>query len=201
VLSGVSFAAPGGGSCSASDAQGHYACTVPSGGSRTVTPSSSGYSFIPTSRTYTSVVTNQTTQDYTGSTLPRLANSVAGVLEKVITDPVKLPQIDGLAFARFANLFGVVEIANSGSGVINIDKVTASVTPNAHNIPGACRLDVHPNGDLYVSRAPRLSMARTEAPVPCRPLSTTWAAGSHACCRIEWTGQHRLRTRWLPLRR
>ena len=88
---------------------------------------------------------------WTSDAGPTLADGVAGVLEKVITDPVKLPRIDGLAFDRFGNLFGVLEIVNSGGGVVHIDKVTAAVTPIALNIPGSCRLDVHPNGDLYVS--------------------------------------------------
>ena len=63
-LSGVSFAATGGVSCTASDAAGHYACTVTQGWSGSVTPSLSGYSFTPPSRSYSSVAANQTTQDY-----------------------------------------------------------------------------------------------------------------------------------------
>src|SRR6266550_896887 len=63
-LSGVNFAAAGGGSCTVSDAAGRYACTVAQGWSGTVTPSLSGYSFSPSSRSYSSVATDQGAQDY-----------------------------------------------------------------------------------------------------------------------------------------
>ena len=53
---------------------------------------------------------------WTSGAWPSLADGIPGVLEKVITDPVKLPRIDGLAFDRFGNLFGVLEIVNSGGG-------------------------------------------------------------------------------------
>ena len=55
ALSGVSFAATGGVSCSTSNASGNYACTVPQGWSGTVTPSLSGYTFTPTSLSYSNV--------------------------------------------------------------------------------------------------------------------------------------------------
>ena len=42
-LSGVSLAATGGVSCTASNASGQYGCTVPQGWTGTVTPSLSGY--------------------------------------------------------------------------------------------------------------------------------------------------------------
>src|SRR5438067_12868070 len=58
-LSGVNFAAAGGGSCTVSDAAGRYACTVTQGWSGTVTPSLSGYSFTPSSRSYSSVAADQ----------------------------------------------------------------------------------------------------------------------------------------------
>jgi len=82
---------------------------------------------------------------------PQLAPGVPGTLEKFVSDPVNLPRIDGLAFDRFGNLFGVLEVVNSSGGVVYIDKVTGAVTPIALNIPGACRLTVHPNGDIYAS--------------------------------------------------
>ena len=63
----MNFAAPSGGNCAASDAQGNYACTVPQGWSGTVTPSLNGYSFAPTSRNYSSVAANQSAQDYTAT--------------------------------------------------------------------------------------------------------------------------------------
>jgi hypothetical protein len=65
ALSGVNFAASGGGSCTSSDATGSYACTVAQGWSGTVTPSLGGYSFSPPSRSYSSVAANQTAQNYT----------------------------------------------------------------------------------------------------------------------------------------
>ncbi len=65
-LGGVSFAAPGS-TCTASDSQGHYSCTVPQNWSGAVTPSLSGYTFTPASRSYSSVTANQTAQDYTAS--------------------------------------------------------------------------------------------------------------------------------------
>jgi len=63
-LSGVSFAATNGVSCSNSDATGSYACTVPQGWSGSVTPSLGGYTFTPASRSYSSVAANQTVQNY-----------------------------------------------------------------------------------------------------------------------------------------
>jgi hypothetical protein len=67
ALSGVSFAATGGVSCTSSDATGSYACTVPQGWTGTVTPSLSGYTFTPPSRSYSSVAANQTAQNYTAT--------------------------------------------------------------------------------------------------------------------------------------
>jgi hypothetical protein len=82
---------------------------------------------------------------------PQLAPGMPGVLEKLVTDTVNLPRVDGLAFDRFGNLFGVLEVVSAAGGVVYIDKATGAVQPIALNIPGACRLDVHPNGDVYVS--------------------------------------------------
>ncbi|MEO8306047.1 MAG: hypothetical protein ABI724_18200 [Betaproteobacteria bacterium] len=82
---------------------------------------------------------------------PKLADGIPGVLELVVFDPVKLPRIDGLGFDRFGNLFGVLEVVSAAGGVVTIDKATGGVLPIALGIPGACRLDVHPNGDVYVS--------------------------------------------------
>jgi len=65
-LPGVSFAATGN-SCTTSNAQGQYSCTVPQGWSGSVTPSLSGYAFIPASRSYSSVAANQTGQNYTAT--------------------------------------------------------------------------------------------------------------------------------------
>ncbi len=64
ALSGVSFAATGGVSCTVSDGSGSYACTVPQGWSGTVTPSLSGFTFTPPSRSYSNVAANQTAQNY-----------------------------------------------------------------------------------------------------------------------------------------
>ncbi len=50
------------------DATGNYTATVPSGFSGTVTPTKAGYAFTPASRTYTNVTSNQTGQNYSGST-------------------------------------------------------------------------------------------------------------------------------------
>ena len=68
ALSGVNFAASAGVNCTASNATGNYACTVPQGWTGTVTPSLSGYTFTPRSRTYSNVAANQTTQNYTAAT-------------------------------------------------------------------------------------------------------------------------------------
>ena len=70
ALSGVSFAATGGVSCSSTNASGSYACTVPQGWSGTVTPSLSGYTFTPTSLSYSNVTANQTAQNYTAAAPP-----------------------------------------------------------------------------------------------------------------------------------
>src|SRR5207244_12122164 len=67
ALSGVSFAATGGASCTTSDATGSYACSVPQGWTGTVMPSLAGYSFTPASRSYSSVAANQTAQNYTAT--------------------------------------------------------------------------------------------------------------------------------------
>jgi len=65
-LSGVSFAAPGN-SCTNSNAQGQYSCTVPQGWTGSITPSLSGYAFTPASRSYSSVTANQTAQSFTAT--------------------------------------------------------------------------------------------------------------------------------------
>jgi hypothetical protein len=49
------------------DANGYYSDSVNSGWSGTVTPSKAGYTFSPTSRTYSNVISNQSSQNYTGS--------------------------------------------------------------------------------------------------------------------------------------
>jgi RHS repeat-associated protein len=67
ALANVAFAAPGGGSCTSSNAWGQYACAVPPGWSGSVTPSASGYSFTPASRSYSSVASSQTAQDYSAT--------------------------------------------------------------------------------------------------------------------------------------
>jgi phosphatidylethanolamine-binding protein (PEBP) family uncharacterized protein len=70
ALSGVSFTATGGASCTKSNGAGQYACTVPQGWSGTVTPFLSGYNFTPPSRGYSNVVANQATQGYTAAIKP-----------------------------------------------------------------------------------------------------------------------------------
>jgi hypothetical protein len=79
ALSGVSFAATGGGSCANSDGIGHYACTVAQGWSGTITPALGGYIFTPAARGYSNVAADQTAQDYAaaaGSTTTALASSL-----------------------------------------------------------------------------------------------------------------------------
>jgi glucose/arabinose dehydrogenase len=80
-LSGVNFAAAGGGNCTVSDAAGRYACTVTQGWSGTVTPSLSGYSFTPSSRSYSSVAADQGAQDYAASVM------VGGLWNTFARDP------------------------------------------------------------------------------------------------------------------
>src|SRR4029077_15267961 len=65
----VSFATTGALTCNASDGTGHYACSVPQGGSGTVTPSLSGYTFAPASRSYNAVAANQTAENYSASVI------------------------------------------------------------------------------------------------------------------------------------
>jgi hypothetical protein len=74
-----------------------------------------------------------------------------GVLGKAVTDTIALPRLDGLAFDRFGNLFGLLEMVTTAGDVVTIDQAMGAVFPIALNIPGACRLDVHPNGDIYAS--------------------------------------------------
>jgi len=64
ALSGVSFTASNGVTCTTSNASGAYTCTVPQGWSGTVTPTLSGYIFTPASRSYSNVTANQSAQDY-----------------------------------------------------------------------------------------------------------------------------------------
>lgn len=150
-LAGVSLAATGGANCTTSDAAGHYSCTAPSGWSGSVTPSLSSYSFAPSARNYANLLASQSGHDYAAGTGPQLQNGVQAALGLAASDPVKLPRVDGLAFDRFGNMFGLLEVVDSGGGVVYIDKATSAVTPIALNIPGACQFDIHPNGDLYVS--------------------------------------------------
>lgn len=82
---------------------------------------------------------------------PQLASGISGVIERLVVDPVGLQRIDGLAFDAFGNLFGVLEVVSGDGGLVYIDKVTGAVRSIALGIPGACRVDIHPNGDAYVS--------------------------------------------------
>jgi sugar lactone lactonase YvrE len=82
---------------------------------------------------------------------PELAVGISGVIERVVVDPINLQRIDGLAFDRFGNLFGALEVVSGEGGLVYIDKATGAVRSIALGIPGACRIDVHPNGDIYVS--------------------------------------------------
>src|SRR5262249_42962991 len=59
AVSGVSFSATNGSTCTSSDSSGQYSCTVLYGWTGAVTPSLSGYTFAPTSRDFTNVVANQ----------------------------------------------------------------------------------------------------------------------------------------------
>ena len=76
ALSGVSFAATGGVSCTNSDATGSYACTVPQGWTGMVTPALSGYTFTPVSRSYSGVAANQTAQNYTAAVTYQVSGTV-----------------------------------------------------------------------------------------------------------------------------
>ncbi|HEX5957280.1 MAG TPA: RHS repeat-associated core domain-containing protein [Hyphomicrobiaceae bacterium] len=75
-LAGVSLAADNGGSCSATNASGEYACTVPAGWTGTVTPSLGAYVFTPASRTYGNVTAHQPAQDYAGARFYQLSGTV-----------------------------------------------------------------------------------------------------------------------------
>jgi len=77
ALAGVNFAATGA-SCTPSDGQGNYSCTVPQNWSGTITPTLSGYAFSPSSRTYSSVAANQTAQNYTATAVAGTAATFLG---------------------------------------------------------------------------------------------------------------------------
>lgn len=67
-LANVAMGATTGGSCTTSDPQGQYTCTVLSGWTGTVTPSQTGYSFSPSSRNYsTPVAADDPGEDYSAS--------------------------------------------------------------------------------------------------------------------------------------
>lgn len=76
---GISGVTMGGDSCTSTDANGYYSCTVSSGWSGTITPSKGGYSFSPPSRDYNNVTINQTNQDYTGSLITTLYVEPSGI--------------------------------------------------------------------------------------------------------------------------
>ena len=63
-LSGVQFAATNGATCTASNASGQYACSVPQGWSGSVTPSLAFHTFTPGSLSYVSVAGHQSVQNY-----------------------------------------------------------------------------------------------------------------------------------------
>ena len=66
-LGGVGVTASNGGTCTATNSSGQYACTVLKGWSGVVTPALSGYTFTPSSRSYSNLTTDQTAQDYTSA--------------------------------------------------------------------------------------------------------------------------------------
>jgi len=91
-LSGVTFTASNGGTCTTSNASGQYSCTVSSGWSGTVTPSMGSYSFSPASRNYTNVTAHQSAQDYATLTVQVSGTASVGALP-----------LGGIAFAATNN--------------------------------------------------------------------------------------------------
>ncbi len=69
AISGVTMS---GDSCTSTDGNGYYSCTVSYGWNGTITPSNSGYMFTPPTRSYNNATANQTNQDYTGTVITAL---------------------------------------------------------------------------------------------------------------------------------
>ncbi len=144
ALSGVNFAASGGGICTVSGGAGQYACTVAQGWSGSVTPTLTGYSFTPPSRSYSSVAANQTAQDYaaasnnlSATTLASLANPAAVGTNVTFTATVKGTAPTGTVNFQdgAASIGGCAAVALSGSGNIRTAQcATTALTVGTHGI-------------------------------------------------------------------
>jgi hypothetical protein len=78
-ISGVTINFSSGGGTVTTDSGGNYSKSVPYGYSGTATPAKTGYVFSPTSKTYANVTTNQTGQNFTGTSQAGSRLQVLGV--------------------------------------------------------------------------------------------------------------------------
>jgi len=136
-IMGVSLVFSDNGGTVATDENGDYLNTVPSGWSGTVTPSKDGYIFSPADRTYTGVTADLTGQDYV---------SVGG--PAIVLNP------DQLNFG--ADISGNMSepqwftVSNGGGGTLNwtvtADQGWISFTPASGTDSGVVTVTVDPSG-------------------------------------------------------
>ncbi|MFC2167326.1 FG-GAP-like repeat-containing protein, partial [Acidobacteriota bacterium] len=104
------------------DDVGYYTGYVDSGWDGTVTPTKPGYTFVPSSRTYTDVTSNQTVQNYTGT-------SLFGTLDHF--------EFDSITDQTTGTLFSITITAKDSSG----DTVTSYNGTNSLSLSQAGTID------------------------------------------------------------
>jgi hypothetical protein len=123
----------------ATNASGTYTANVDYGWSGTVTPTKAGYAFSPSSRSYTNVTANQTSQDYTGTSIapPQIALSKNKLNFGA--------QSGGIATQSLS-----VIISNAGGGTLNWTAFPQTswmtVTPGTGAGPGTIIIGVNATG-------------------------------------------------------
>jgi hypothetical protein len=122
-----------GDSCSVTDDSGYYSCTAGSNWSGTITPSANCYSFSPANISYSNVTTDQTDQDYTGTSTcgaPEIASPVPGTTLSGSSETFTWTA-NGTAVSQWwlyvGSSTGSSNIANSGS----LGTSTSSYTVNS----------------------------------------------------------------------
>lgn len=136
-IAGVSLAFSNDGGTAATDENGNYSNTVPSGWSGIVTPSKDGYIFSPGSRTYSSVVVGQTGQDYV---------SIGGPV--IILNPPMLNFGADTLGSGTGNL--TFQVSNGGGGTlawtVTADQGWIDFSPAAGTGSGIVTVSVDPTG-------------------------------------------------------
>jgi hypothetical protein len=136
-IQGVSLLFSNDGGTAATDENGNYTNTVPSGWSGTVTPTKDGYIFSPTSRTYSSIVVGQSGQDYV---------SIGGPV--IILNPPSL----NFGADTVGNSSGnqSFQVSNGGGGTltwtVTADQGWITYTPAGGSDSGIVTVSVDPSG-------------------------------------------------------